>query len=275
MATEKSLTDILNASPNGWSENETRTIFEVFDTVHINYTFDACGYRFRDEKGRFVAKNMVKQLVAEYTGALQRDEHQRVRSALRGLKDVVRVHSALRGLKDAMKPGIPRKAPAPVYSSPGDSDIPLQDLVSPPVSMSVIPLEESARISYRADTGEQVYLLRRRISPAPGYTAAEQRFFQEGEDMSYVHDLLSGRTTLPARVPVAAVHASVKPAGERPRFSFGRRFAQAAASVLVAGAALVASYVSHSYAHHQEQAALADRAARETRTQAPMYTPEK
>lgn len=111
-----------------------------------------------------------------------------------------------------------------------------------------------------------------RIPPASRFTPQENAFFQEGDDMSYVHDLLSGRTTLPARAQVAAVPASVKPVGERPRFSFGRRFAQAAANVVVAGAALVASYVSHSYAHHQEQAALADRAAHETRTQVPVYT---
>lgn len=263
MATEKSLTDILNASPEGWSEHETRTIFEVLDTVHINYTFDACGYRFRDHKGRFVAKDTVKQLVAGYTSALQEDEHRRVRSALRGLKDVVRVHSVLHGLKDAVRQrGIP--AHALVYSSPSDQDIPLQDLVSPPVSTPVIPLEESARLSYRAATGDQVYLLRRRIPAAPGYTAAEQRFFQEGDDMSYVHGLLSGEISMPptSQQPDShnlEMHTSAPfgylPVNHRlvPEFRRPTRLFRAAGAALVAGMALFASCVSGLYERNERK----------------------
>lgn len=271
-----SLTDILGESPEGWSDTARQDVFSVLDAINIRYTFDACGYRFRDTKGHFVSTENVKALAENY--ALKKDQQDHLRRVLHGFRDEMRakqeaerVRTATHGLAEVLR-GSPLGA---AYRHP--SRIPDYHGSSAP-SAHVHPLPpvllEPAMVMSYDDHGDRVYLLKDRIPPVCGFTPQETAFFQEGDDMSYVHDLLSGRTTLPARAQVVAMPVSAKPVGERPRFSFGRRFAQAA-SVLVAGAALVASYVSHSYARHQEQAALADPAAYETRAQAPVYTIEK
>ena len=65
---------------------------------------------------------------------------------------------------------------------------PTQQPLRPPVQF-----EPEAPASYRHSDGEQVYLLTHRRVSAPSFTPLEERFFQEGEDISYVHGLLSER----------------------------------------------------------------------------------
>ncbi len=266
-----SLTAILAESPEAWSDTTRQEVFAVLDAININYTFDACGYRFRDEKGRFVSREAVYTQIENYTS--RKSQQDRLHLALHGFRDEMRTkmdaeraRAATSGLVKTLQGS---KSPAYRTASRTPDSHGAYALTAHRYSLPPILLEQEMILSECGTDGQRVYFLKDRIPPV-GFTPLERAFFQEGDDMSYVNDRLHEETTIP--VP-AQVRVYAKPVRRRLEFPFGRRLVQATAAAVVAGVGLFASYLSRSEA--EQPALLAGTVAYESRAQSLFTTPEK